>query len=131
MKINIPIESDKELRDYVKNLIDGQVKTIVRKNLESLVKNEVLRLFKNTNGKIYSIIKEVAESEAKHSAQMLNFEDTITGALGERIDLVIDRKTSEGIDTAFKTKFDKLLCENVGEWLGEMKINMTLIKNEK
>jgi len=41
MKVTLNIEQDKELRDYIKDCISGQVKKIVREELMTLVVEEI------------------------------------------------------------------------------------------
>ena len=44
MKIILNIENDNELRDHIKNAIDGQVKSIVRQQIEKTITDEVTRV---------------------------------------------------------------------------------------
>lgn len=68
MKIDISIQNNKELRTEIKNMIEGQVKSVLREDIKTLVKEG----FISSGGKILfnkdeiqKLIKEIIREEVR------------------------------------------------------------------
>lgn len=49
MKVELTIDNDSELRQYVKELISGQVKSIVREEVKDIIQDVLFKKIQNTN----------------------------------------------------------------------------------
>lgn len=79
MKINLLIQDDKELRDSIKDMIRGQVKSVLREEIKDIAMAEFIRLYADTSKEvIINMVKDMVEKIVKKD---LVFQSTFsTGA---------------------------------------------------
>jgi len=78
MKISIPLEQDSEFRKYVRDLIEGQVKAIVREELSTMIQNEVGR--KVAYMPLNTVASECAHERIKYELNYISLRKCIDEA---------------------------------------------------
>lgn len=76
MKAILNIENDKEIRLYVKDLIKGQVHSVIRDEFKILIKEELSRLIAGQTG--YNLSKTLPDATAKAIRDILQKEHNVS-----------------------------------------------------
>lgn len=68
MRVTLNINDDAELRDYVKDLIRGQVKSVIREEMSDILLSEIRsKTRKMEIPKMEVMMKELIEKEVRHA----------------------------------------------------------------
>lgn len=135
LNLTVDLNSDEELRSYIKQMIDDQVKSILREEFRELVKNKAVEIIvskKDYDGTISHAINTVVEREVKDSIYRIINEKKIKNyfSLDGYIKDIIDKKIKSAID-AILAKVD---IENVMRTRSEKIVEQmfdNMIKNSK
>lgn len=135
LNLTVDLNSDEELRSYIKQMIDDQVKSILREEFRELVKNKAVDIIvskKDYDGTISHAINTVVEREVKDSIYRIINEKKIKNyfSLDGYIKSCIDEKIKSTID-AILAKVD---IENVMRTRSEKIVEQlfdNMIKNNK
>lgn len=123
LNLTVDLNSDEELRSYIKQMIDDQVKSVLRGELAELVKSkavEILATKKDYDRTIYQSINTVIEREVKNSisrvisserpANYFSFEGYIKNSIDTKIKSAIDTVLSNvDIEKVMRTKSEKIV----------------------
>ncbi len=95
MTVSLNIENDAELRQYVKDLISGQVKSVVREEIKAMLKDVLHTKIKDTN------IPNVEYLMKLEVAKMIEQELALRGFNASFIKLEARRQIEEHVHKAF------------------------------
>ena len=98
MKLELNIEDDKELRDYIKNLVRGQVQSLTREDVREVLQNLFGQKFEGLN--LQEILKEVATQQIKEifASGMktgYGYSGTLEGYVKQQVDGAIQENLKE------------------------------------
>lgn len=130
MKVELTIEKDQELREYIKNLIKGQTKKILKEEIESLLHNE-LQLFLEKFGKesfdqlVNKVCKEIVNEKIR--------EDFPHHSWGDRFVIPAINKFLDNYYTDFTWKeiINKVTYFKLADLISKSDIDTTELLKEK
>lgn len=104
MNVTLKIENDAELRAYIKDLIKGQVSSIIRDEFEEMIKEEISKKVKSYNGAdLLYYIRATIEKTVDRFLNSMNIKKELNK---EMITPIIEKKVVEAIE---KTDWNKLV----------------------
>lgn len=133
--LTVDLNSDEELRAYIKEMIDGQVKSILRGEFEELIKVKAAEMIahkKDYDRNISQAINNVVDREVKISINRIVSEKTPRNyfSLEGYIKSIIDEKINSAIDsTLSKVDIENIMRARSEKLVEQLFDNM--IKNNK
>jgi len=133
--LTVDLNSDEELRSYIKEMIDGQVKSVLRGELAELVKSKAVEILvnkKDYDRTISQAINTVIEREVKNSIYRIMNEKNPRNYFS--LDGYIKNSIDEKIKSAIDTALSKVDIENVMRMRSEKNVDQlfdNMIKNNK
>lgn len=114
LNLTLDINSDEELRSYIKQIIDGQVKSIVREEFREILKSKVVDMI--SNKKEYSNIisramNSAVEQEVRNSIRIMIEEKKPRNYFS--LDGYIKNNVDEKINSAIEDVLTKVDIENI------------------
>ncbi len=116
-KVTFNIEQDSELRQHIKDSIKGQIKNIMREEIESIIKTELDRKMKGLptanfefmlKESIRQVVKEKISADERNTKEYIS--DYAEPLICERIEKIIkEKKWDKEIDVLFKKRINDLL----------------------
>lgn len=125
MKINIPIEAEREIIKYAKELIKGQVKALVREELAKVVNEEAARLLAGDND-MKALVRDAAKHAAKTAVARTPMGKMVEEFTEDKIKNIIQGMAKEEIRVAFANELGAAIREYLGPILAEKTIEIQL-----
>ncbi len=119
MTVTFNIENDEQLRQHIKNAIDGQVRSIVREEIAKTVADEVARVLPKVTTtwgfekKINTVIDKAVDKIVKAHAVELGFNNVfIYGLVNKKLDAALQGQDWKKIvDDVAKDKIKALIAQ--------------------
>jgi len=122
LNLTVDLNSDEELRSYIKQMIDDQVKSVIRGELAELVKSkavEILSTKKEYEKTVFQSINTVIEREVKNSiyrvinserpSNYFSLDGYIKNSIDTKIKSAIETTLSNvDIEKVMRTKSERL-----------------------
>lgn len=135
LNLTIDLNSDEEFRSYIKEMIDGQAKSILRGELGELIKNKAVEILvnkKDYDRTISQAINTVIEREVKNSIYRIMNEKNPRNYFS--LDGYIKSSIDEKIKCAIENALAKVDIENVMRMRSEKLVEQlfdNMIKNKE
>ncbi len=135
INLTVDLNSDEELRSYIKEMIDGQAKSILRGEFKELIRDkavEILANKKDYDRTISQAINSVVEREVKNSINRIMNEKTSRNYFS--LDGYVRSRIDEKINSTIGDILSKVDIENVMRNRSEKMVEQlfdNMIKNNK
>lgn len=135
LNLTVDLNSDEELRSYIKQMIDDQVKSVLREEFRELIKSKAVEIIvnkKDYDSTISHAMNTVIEREVKNSICRIVDEKKVKNYFS--LDGYIKSSIDEKIKSAIECVLAKVDIENVMRTRSEKIVEQlfdNMIKNKK
>lgn len=127
MKLDIPIEADREIRKYAKKLIEGQLKGLVRSEIREIIHEEATRILRNDN-EMSEMVREAAKAAAKFAVDKTTIRRMVVDNTTENIKEIIEKLAITEIRRAFSVELGEMIRQHLGPIIAETTLEVSLGK---
>jgi hypothetical protein len=130
MRINLDIASDASIRKDIREMIEGQVKAIVKDEMVELVRSEVVRCLETRRELSVSVVNEKIRLCVADRCSDFNMQALVREELKKAMDESIKILISAAVKSAVERDFNEIVAYSVQTKVDNMEYTIVL-KNEK
>jgi hypothetical protein len=130
MRINLDISSDASIRKDIREMIEGQVKAIIKDEMMDLVGSEVVRCLESRRDLSVSVINEKIRSCIVDRCDKFNIYDLVKEELKKGIDESVKYYIGVAVKSAVERDFNEIVAHSVQTKVDSMEYTLVLKGDE-